>query len=199
MSQLINLSNYASIQQASFVYILVPNYGPLRMSTYDAPISILEDDGQYHEYTPSGILLSVSEFSNELSPSKNDVAISLAAIDQAFVGGMMDYAIKGAIVQVRRAFFDPATGVMLNIAGNPSKRFSGVIANYSFNDEYNDLSQSVSTTISISCSNIVSVLEKKITGQKTSSSQRRSLYAGDKSFDRVATIATTSFDFGKPA
>lgn len=195
----IDLSSYKNLQQAIFVYILVPDYGPLRMSTYNRAISIQEDDGQFYSYAPNGILLSVSEFNNELSPTKNDVAISLSGIDQAFVSAMMGYAIKGSPVVVRRAFFDPTTGIMLNIAGNPSKRFTGVIANYSFNDEVNALTGEATTTITISCSNIISVLEQKIAGQKTSSNQRRSLYNGDRGFDRVATVATTSFNFGKPA
>lgn len=194
----IDLSSYNNLQQAIFVYINVPDYGPLRMSTYNTAISIQEDDGQYYSYTPNGILLSVSEFNNELTPSKNDVTISLSAIDQTFVAAMMGYAIKGSQVVIRRAFFNPATGLMLNIAGNPSKRFTGIVANYNFNDEVNAMTGEATTTISISCSNIVSVLEQKIAGQKTSSNQRRALYSGDKGFDRVATIATTNFDFGKP-
>jgi hypothetical protein len=198
MSQVIDLSSYTNIQQALFVYINVPDYGPLRMSTYDVPISITEDDGQSYTYSPNGILLTVSEFNNELKPSKNDVTISLAAIDQAFVAGMMNYALKGSEVVIRRAFFNTQTGVLLNIAGNPSRRFSGIIANYSFNDEFNELSQTTTTTISVSCSSIVSVFEQKIVGQETNSSQRQYLYPGDLSFNRVATIANTNFDFGKP-
>lgn len=198
MSQQIDLSNYSHLQQASFVYINVPDYGPLRMSTYDIPVSIQEDDGSYHTYSPNGILLSISEFNNELKPSKNDVTISLAAIDQSFVAGMMNYALKGSEVIIRRAFFNPQTGKMLDIAGNPSRRFSGIIANYSFNDELNELTQVTTTTVSISCSSIVSVFEQKIVGQKTNSSQRQYFYPGDVSFSRVATIANTNFDFGKP-
>ena len=179
MSQVIDLSSYTNLQQALFVYINVPDYGPLRMSTYDAPISIMEDDSNYYTYTPNGILLSVSEFNNELQPSRSDVTISLAAIDQAFVAGMMNYALKGSEVVIRRAFFNVQTGVMLNIAGNPSRRFSGIIANYSFNDEFNELSQTTTTTISVSCTSIVSVFEQKITGQQTNSSERKYLYPGD--------------------
>lgn len=194
----IDLSIYNNLQQAIFVYINVPDYGPLRMSTYNTAIQIREDDNNFYTYTPNGILLNVSEFNNELTPTKNDVAISLSAIDQSFVSSMMGYAIKGSEVIIRRAFFDAATGKMLSIAGNPSKRFSGVVANYSFNDEQNELTGNASTTITVSCSNIISVLENKIAGQTTSSNLRRALYAGDKGFDRVATIATTNFDFGKP-
>lgn len=195
----LDLSSYQNLQQATFVYINVPDYGALRMSTYNTVIQIQEDDNIFYPYTPNGILLSVSEFNNEIAPSKNDVAISLSAIDQSFVSSMMGYAIKGSEVVIRRAFFDASTGKMLAIAGNPSKRFTGVIANYSFNDEQNELTGDATTTITVSCSNIISVLENKIAGQTTSSNLRRALYAGDKGFDRVATIATTNFDFGKPA
>ena len=195
----LDLSTYANIQQAILVYVNVPDYGPLRMSTYNRTIVIQEDDALFYTYSPNGILLAVSEFNNELTPSRSDVTISLSAIDQTFVAAMMGFAIKGSQVVIRRAFFDPATGLILNIAGNPSKRFTGVIANYSFNDEINPMTGDASTTISISCSNIVSVLAKKIAGQRTSSNQRRALYNGDRGFDRVATIANSNFDFGKPA
>lgn len=198
MSQTLDLSSYKNIQQASFVYVNVPDYGALRMSTYNTPVSIEEEDSNFYTYAPNGILLGISEFNNELTPSRNDITISLSAIDQTFVAAMMGYAIKGSQVTIRRAFFDPDTGVMLNIAGNPSIRFKGVVANYSFNDEINPLTGETTTTISVSCSNIVSVLERKIAGQRTSSNQRRALYSGDAGFDRVATIATTQFDFGKP-
>jgi hypothetical protein len=192
----LDLSTFNNLQQATFVYVNVPSYGALRMSTYNTAISIQEDDNNYYTYTPNGILLSVSEFNNELTPSRNDVSISLTAIDQSFVSAMMGYAIKGSQVIVRRAFFDPTTGKMLSIAGNPSKRFSGIIANYNFNDEVNTLTGDA--TITISCSNIISVLENKIVGQTTNSNLRRALYSGDHGFDRVATIATTNYDFGKP-
>lgn len=195
----LDLSSYQNLQQATFVYINVPDYGALRMSTYNTVIQIQEDDNIFYPYTPNGILLSVSEFNNEIAPSKNDVAISLSAINQSFVSSMMGFAIKGSEVVIRRAFFDANTGKMLAIAGNPSKRFTGVIANYSFNDEQNELTGEATTTITVSCSNIISVLENKIAGQTTSSNLRRALYNGDKGFDRVATIATTNFDFGKPA
>lgn len=198
MSQTLNLESYGNIQQALFVYMLIPDYGALRMSTYDVAMSIVEDDGTSHEYAPTGILLSVSEFNNELTPSKNDITISLTGIDKSFVAGMMGYQIKGSPVVIRRAFFNPDTGILLPIAGNPSRRFSGVISNYSFTDEYNDLSRTVNTTISVSCSNIVGVLENMITGQKTNHSQRKFLYNGDLGFQRVATIASSNFDFGKP-
>ena len=198
MPATIDLSSYSNIQQAAFVRLDVPEYGILRMSTYDVPFNITESDGQSYSYSPLGILLGISEFNNELSPSKNDVTISLAAIDQSFVAGMMGYNLKGSAVTIRRAFFNASTGELLNISGNPSVRFKGIIANYSFNDEYNQFSDKASTTVSVSCSSIVTVLDQKFAGQVTNDADRLYHFSDDGAFKRVATIANSTFDFGKP-
>ena len=178
MSGSIDLSSYQHILQTSFVKLVIPDYGTLRMSNFDVPFDIVESDGQTYTYTPMGTILAISEFNQELTPSKTDVTISLAAIDQAFIPAMMGYKIKGSPVEIRRAFFDAQTGSLLSIAGNPSLRFTGVIANYSFADTLNDYTQSNTTTISLSCSSIVTVLQHKLTGQITNDATRKSLYPG---------------------
>ena len=193
MSTSLDLSNYSKIQQALFVRMVVPDYGILRMSTYDLPFDIVEDDGQTYTYTPQGVLLSVSEFNNEIQPTKNDITISLAAIDQSFVAGMMGYALKGSPIAIRRVFFDADTGLKLNIAGNPSVRFKGIVANYSFNDEYNQFTDSTTTTISVSCSNITSVLENKINQQLTNNNERKYLYPGSRLTANIT--GGTGFEF----
>jgi hypothetical protein len=91
---------------------------------------------------------------------------------------MMGYKIKGSPVEIRRAFFDTQTHQLLSIPGNPSLRFTGVIANYSFADTLNDYTQSNTTTISLSCSSIVTVLQHKLVGQITNDSTRKALYPG---------------------
>lgn len=178
MSTSLDLSSYSAVKQASFVRMVIPSYGVLRFSNHDVKMNITETDGISYEYLPLGILLGISEFNNELSPSGNDVTISMSAIDQSFVASMMDYKLKGGQVTIRRAFFNATTGVLLNIAGNPSVRFKGVIANYSFNDEFNQFSNEATTTVSVSCSSIVKVFEQKIVGQYTNDNDRKYNYPG---------------------
>jgi hypothetical protein len=199
MSGALNLSSYQHIQQTSFVKIDVPVYGTVRMSNFDRPFDVYENTtGTTYTYTPMGAILAISEFNNELRPSNTDVTLSLAAIDQAFIPAMMGYSIKGSRIEIRRAFFDALTGVLLDIQDNPSLRFTGVVANYNFTDTINDFSKVATTTINISCSSIVKVLQGKVAGQTTTDSVRKSLYSGDRSFERVATIATSNFNFGAP-
>lgn len=192
MAGSLNLTAYSSVKQSLFIKMVIPDYGTLRMSNHDTPYSLVES-GDTFEYTPMGALLAVSEFNNELRPSQNDITISLAAIDQAFIAGMMGYAIKGSEVVITRVFFNANTGVALNIAGNPSARFVGIIANYSFNDEYNQFSQTASTTISVSCSSIVTVLTQKIAGQFTNNAERKYNYPG--SYVTATIPGGTGFQF----
>lgn len=197
MSTALDLSSYSKIQQALFIRMEVPTYGVLRFSNHGVAFNITEIDAVSYQYLPLGILLGVSEFNNELQTSNSEITISLSAIDQAFVAAMMDYALKGSRVTIRRAFFNSDTGVALNIAGNPSVRFTGFISNYSFTDDFNQFSNESTTTVTISCSSIVKILEQKIAGQRTNDSDRKYFYPNDTGFDRVATIVTSNFDFGK--
>jgi hypothetical protein len=197
MSTSLDLTSYKHVQQASFVRMEVPTYGIIRFSNHNVPFNIVEQDSISYTYLPMGILLGISELNNELQPSASDVTISLSAIDQDFVAAMMNYALKGSRVTIRRVFFNSDTGVALNISGNPSIRFKGIIANYSFNDEFNQFNNASTTTVSVSCSSIVKVLEQKIVGQKTNDSDRKYFYPADTGFNRVAAIVTSNFDFGK--
>jgi hypothetical protein len=197
MSTALDLSSYSKIQQALFIRMEVPTYGVLRFSNYDVAFNITEEDAVSYQYLPLGILLGVSEFNNELQTSNSEITISLSAIDQGFVAAMMNYALKGSRVTIRRTFFNSDTGVALNIAGNPSVRFTGFISNYSFTDDFNQFSNESTTTVTISCSSIVKILEQKIAGQRTNDSDRKYFYPNDTGFDRVATIVTSNFDFGK--
>lgn len=188
MTQTINLSSYQNIQQSMFIKMEIPDYGPLRISNHNTDFAITEGDGQSYTYSPLGLFLAVSEFTNELKPSTSDVTISLSGIDQTNLTGIMGYfnrttygqnSLKGSPVTIRRVFFDSTTGIKLNIAGNPSIRFQGYISNYSFNDEFNQFNDTTSTTISVSCTNIVSVLDNKLNGRKTNSSDMAYWYPAD--------------------
>lgn len=188
MTQTINLSSYQNIQQSMFIKLQVPDYGPLRISNHNTDFAITEPDSVSYNYSPMGLMLAVSEFTNELKPSSNDVNISLSGIDPANLTGLMGYfnrtsygqhSLKGSEVVIRRVFFDSTTGVKLNIAGNPSIRFQGNVSNYSFTDEFNQFTQATSTTIALSCTNIISVLENRLNGRKTNKSDMAYWFPAD--------------------
>ena len=47
-------------------------------------------------------------------------------------------------------------------------------------------------------SSVHAILERKITGRRTNSTDQKQLYPTDICMDRVVAISRTSFDFGKP-
>lgn len=198
MAQTLNLANQTNIRQSLFVRIRLPDGTHLRISSHDTAFNITESDGTVTTYQPLGVLLGVTEFNNELRPTENEVTISLSGVDQSGLTSIMSYfnrtsygqnSLKGADVTIRRAFFDRDTGVLLNIAGNPSIRFVGNVNNYSLTDEYNQFSDSTTTTISVSCSSILSVLANKISGRKTNRSSMDQWFPAD-------TLTTTGLAGG---
>jgi hypothetical protein len=53
-------------------------------------------------------------------------------------------------------------------------------------------------TVIIQCSNVNSIIERRIAGRRTNSTDQNFFYPGDTGMDRVLAISNTAFDFGKP-
>lgn len=193
MSTNLDLTSYSSIRQATFVK-MVTSIGTILMSSHDATITI---DGDI--YAPVGSLLNVSSLVNEIKASQSEVSITLSGIGNNYISMVLDTPIKGSTVEIRRAFFDTA-GTLLSIAGNPVLEFSGVVNNFTLEEGWtDDTTQTVTSSISMSCSSILSILSKKITGRRTNHADQDYWFTGDLSMDRVSIISDAIFDFGGTA
>lgn len=156
------------------------------------PITI---DG--NSYTELGAFLGISEIRDDLKTTNGDLNISLTGIpsNENYVDIMLSYPIKGGNVVIRRAFFDVST--LQPISGQVFERYRGIITNFSIDETENFLLGELVNTITVSSSNINTLLSNKVAGQRTNSSDRTRFYPGDISFDRTSVIANTGFDFGK--
>lgn len=156
------------------------------------PITI---DG--NTYTELGAFLGINEIRDDLKATGGDLAIALTGIpsNENYVDIMLSYPIKGGNVVVRRGFFD--TNTLIPISGQIFERYRGIITNFSIDETENFLQGDLVYTITVTCANINTLLNNKITGQRTNSSDRNRFYPGDISFDRTSVIANTGFDFGK--
>ena len=74
---------------------------------------------------------------------------------------------------------------LLPIANAAYQRFSGVISNYSIEEDVDFFGGVASQSIVFECQSVYAVLAKKITGQRTNGSDRRRFFSGDASFDQV--------------
>lgn len=148
-------------------------------------------------YTELGAFLQLGSITDDLKVTNGDLQISLSGIpsDANYMNLVLSYPIKGGNVVVRRGFFDVNT--MEPIPNAMYERYRGVITNFSVDETTSFLSGDLVNTITISCASINTVLQNKISGQRTNSSSRKRYYPGDISFDRVSDLTNTSFDFGK--
>lgn len=199
----IDLTPYSSVQQATFVKMDITVDGlpqTVRMSTHDVPFSITEFDGQPHLYPAVGALLNISGFDADIKAKQTDVTVVLSTIPNIYMNEIINNPIKGSPIEIRRVFFNSSTGQMLNISGNPVVEFTGVVSSFNFSEDWNeDGSQSVTTTATLNCSSIMSVLQNKVSGRRTNQADQNFWFPGDNAMNRVAVIAEETYYLGGTA
>jgi hypothetical protein len=200
MATSLNLSSYKSVQQATFVKMTITEGGlpvVVRFSSHNVPFAITESDGSTVTYPAVGALLSISDISADLKSTQGDVSVTISAIPNQYMADIIANPIKGSPIEIRRAFFNANTGQFLAIAGNPVLEFTGVVNNFSFDEGWSDSSsQSITTTATLVCSSILSVLNNKVAGRRTNQADQAAWFPGDTAFNRVAVISDATFDFG---
>lgn len=147
--------------------------------------------------------LTISEIQSNISNANDEVQVSLSAIPPGYIAAVIDTQIKGGEVNIYRAFFDYTTQEI--ISGAIYKRFTGVISNYTVQEDINTEGPSpeVNHTITIIASSIMGVLENKVSGRRTNREDYQLVWpelgnsSTDPSMDRVDTLFNQSFDFGK--
>ena len=158
-------------------------------------------------YLGLGHYLGMNEIQDDLRATNNSLQLSLSGIPKdpgeaglgdysSFVSLILGSNIKGSKVQIYRAFFNTTTKELLT--DSVSLRFSGYVSNYTITDSTDVNARSDSYTCVLQMSSVHAILEKKITGRRTNSTDQKQLYPTDTSMDRVIAISRTSFDFGKP-
>ena len=148
--------------------------------------------------------LSVSEIQNNISNANDEIQVSLSAIPPTYIAATLDTQIKGGEINIYRAFFDYTTQQV--ITGAIYRRFTGIISNYSVQEDINTEGSTpeVNHTITIIASSIMGVLENRVSGRRTNQEDYQIVWAelgnsaSDPSMNRVEALFNSSFDFGKP-
>ena len=190
----VDLSPYRSVQTNMFVKLVVPAYATLTFSDYYKELTL---GGT--AYQALGQLLSITGTTSNLRAAPEELTITISGIPSGRVNEILSNKIKGSSVEVYRAFFNPTTGELLNVTGNPAGKFKGVISNYSITDDLNEGSDTGSVAIILSATNVIELLNNKITGRRTNPIDHKDFYPNDQSMDRVPALAKSNFNFGAPA
>ena len=111
--------------------------------------------------------LTVSEIQSNISNANDEIQVSLSAIPPNYIAATLNEPIKGGEINIYRAFFDYTTQEV--ITGAIYKRFTGIISNYSVQEDLDatTMTPEVNHTITIIASSVMGVLENKISGRRT--------------------------------
>ena len=149
-------------------------------------------------FTNLGALLNVGDVQRDMRSTSDDMTIALTGINPVNVGIILGNDIKGSLVEVWRGFFDSNNQIITTPTTQFFKRYQGIINSVSITEDFNSEMRTRIATCSIACSSMRRILENRLGGVKTNQSSWQFLYPADTSMNRVATIANTYFDFGKP-
>lgn len=186
--------NGPQIRQAEFVRLTVGKAESVyTFCNAAAPITV-----NGITFSNLGALLNVGDVQRDMRSTSDDMSITLTGIDPTNISLILSNDIKGSLVEVWRGFFDSNNQIITTPTTQFFKRYQGIINNVSITEDFNSEARTRIATCSISCSSMRRILENRLGGVKTNQSSWQFLYPGDTSMDRVATIANTYFDFGKP-
>jgi hypothetical protein len=189
----VNLDAYPAIYTALFVRIDIPNYTVMRFSDYYKALTI---NGE--SYTGLGSLMNVSDSTSELRLSDTEVSVTFSGIPAANIDMVQDYLIKGSDIQIYRGIFNPTTGALLSIAGNPMGKFKGIVNNFALQEQWTEGSDDSTVTVLLTCTSVVSLLRNKISGRRTNPIDQQFWYPADQSMNRVPNLADSNYNFGAP-
>lgn len=145
-----------------------------------------------------GTLLGIGEIQQDIKASSYDLKLSLTGIDPDSIELILGSNIKGSTVEIWRGFLDGNNQIITTPTQQFFKRYQGIVNNFAINEDFNDQLRTRIATAIASCSSMRFVLENRVTGIRTNQSSWQFFYPNDVSMNRVATIASTYFDFGKP-
>jgi hypothetical protein len=189
----IDLSSYSSIQTNLFVRLDIPGYEVLRFSDYHKAFTINSES-----YTGLGQLLAITNTVSDLRASPQEISITISGIPSDNIIDILTNKVKGSDVRVYRVFFNSTTGEFLNITGNPAGKFNGIVNNFDITDELDMGSSTGTIALTLTCSNVVELLNNKVTGRRTNPIDQKLYYPTDLSMDRVPALAKSNFNFGAP-
>jgi hypothetical protein len=189
----IDLSQYRSIQSNMFVKLDIPGYAVLAFSDYYQALTLGGTN-----YQALGQLLAITNTTSSLRAAPEELTVTISGIPEGRISEILDNKIKGSRIEVLRAFFDPTTGELLNITGNPAGKFKGVISNFSINDDLAEGGDTGTITIVLSATSVIELLNNKVTGRRTNPLDHKEYFPNDLSMDRVPALAKSNFNFGAP-
>lgn len=144
-----------------------------------------------------GSFLQLSPTQRNIKSTSDDLSVGISGLKTENVSLMLSANIKGSIVEVWRGFFDSNNQIITSPSTQFFKRYQGIVNNVSIQEEFNEEARIRTATCIMTCASFRTILENRMAGIRTNPIQWQTLHPNDTSMDRVPSIVSQYFDFGK--
>lgn len=181
------------INSAEFVRITIYN-------DYEIPAdtTVLTASSAYKDevidaqvFSAVGGLMSIGNQQKSIRVTSADTTVALSGIQGTLINTVLSTKIRGSELEIWRGFYNTA-GELTSTA----KRFTGIITSYNITEDRTGLEDSF--IVSVNASSYKTVLANRVAGRKTNKESWQFFNADDSSMNNVYSIATQTFDFGRP-
>jgi hypothetical protein len=189
------IENTNNIRYADFVRIVTPS-ATYRFSTAPVKLTIPAVDSQ--PFDGLGQLVGIGRIQRDIKSTANQTSVTLVGIDTALLGAVLNADVKGSQITMWKGFFDTSNQLITTGgSGGLYQYFYGFISSFSIGEQWMEEARMYVGTITISASNIQMILQNRIAGRFTNDPSWQYFNPGDTSMNRVATIASLTYPFGK--
>ena len=189
------IQNTNNIRYADFIRIITPS-ATYRFSTAPVKITVPSVDSQ--PFDALGALVGVGKIQRDIKSTANQTSVTLIGIDTALLGAVLNADVKGSQITMWKGFFDTSNQLITTGgSGGLYQYFYGFISSFSIGEQWMEEARMYVGTITVSASNIQMILQNRIAGRFTNDPSWQYFTPGDTSMNRVATIATLTYPFGK--
>lgn len=189
------IQNTNNIRYADFIRIVTPS-ATYRFSTAPVKITVSAIDSQ--PFDALGALVGVGKIQRDIKSTANQTSVTLIGIDTALLGAVLNADVKGSQITMWKGFFDTSNQLITTGgSGGLYQYFYGFISSFSIGEQWMEEARMYVGTITVSASNIQMILQNRIAGRFTNDPSWQYFTPGDTSKNRVATIATLTYPFGK--
>ena len=189
------IENTNNIRYADFIRIVTPTE-TYRFSTAPVKLTIPAVDSQ--PFDGLGQLVGIGRIQRDIKSTANQTSITLVGIDTALLGAVLNADVKGSQITMWKGFFNTFNELITGGgSGGLYQYFYGFISSFSIGEQWMDEARMYVGTITVSASNIQMILQNRVAGRFTNDPSWQYFNPGDTSMNRVATIATLTYPFGK--
>jgi hypothetical protein len=195
MTPITPLQNTNNIRYADFVRVVTPT-ATFRFSTAPTAITVSAVDSL--PFDGLGQLVGIGKVQRDIKSTANQTTITLVGIDTALLGEVLSNNFKGAQITMWKGFFN-TDGTLITTGGNGGiyQYFYGFINTFNIGEQWMEEARMYVGTITVSAANIQMILQNRIVGRFTNDPSWQFFTPNDTSMNRVATISTVYYPFGK--